>query len=147
MVRFTPQGELTKYGVDQVFQHGEVSVVGAQPAGQFPDALDDVEFRTVGGKEIGDQFVAMVPQPRIQVSGMMPFGIIDNEDHPSSPPPMPEQLDQEGQERLGFELGFPSNDQLPGLGMNRPVEAHRFAGRRMQDHGIDVFGRHPHGAA
>lgn len=147
MIGFTPNGELIEHGRDQLFEDREIPVVGADSARQFPDTLYGVQLGTVGREKIQDQLLAMIPQPRVQESGMMPCGVIYNHDHPSPLPPMTQQLDQEGQKRLRFEFGFATNDQSSAFGMNGPVQTHRFPSGRVQDHRIDVFGRDPHGTA
>ena len=74
----------------------EVLIMDAQPAKEFPDSLDGIEFGTVWGKVVKMQALRTVRR-------VMIAGVVSNEDGAAAAIPITSQVLQEGSEAIGIE--------------------------------------------
>ncbi len=91
------------YRVHDVFQSGEVAIVGGHSSRKFPDSLDGVEFRTVGREKVEFEMLTMSVEPVFQHGGVMVSRIVGYDDHLSPSASAPYQLLQKEFEGLGVE--------------------------------------------
>jgi hypothetical protein len=68
----------------------------AQPAKEFPDSLDGIEFRAVWGKVVKIQTLRTA-------RGVMIASVVSNQDRTAATIPMTSQVLQEGREAIGIE--------------------------------------------
>ena len=61
---FGPVRELSFNRVDDAIKKAEVAVVQAEPAGEFPDSLDGVQFRAIGRQEVQGELCGLLKLPR-----------------------------------------------------------------------------------
>ncbi len=135
-----------EHGSDQLFEGREVTVMGAEPARQLPYPFHGVQLRTVGWQELEPKPTAMFPQPRLEKPGVVPAGIVQNEDQHSAFSAVAQELFQERMECHCIELLSPACDQTAVAGTDRPEHAETFAGGRLKDHRVCILRRYPHGA-
>lgn len=91
-----PRIELMKNNIDKFLKRREVTIVGAKSPGKFPNPFHNVQVGTVRRKEVKAQHGAMIFQPRFDKPGVMPTGIIQNNEHQFVPAVVAHQLFQEG---------------------------------------------------
>ena len=91
------------YRIHDIFQSGEVAIVGGHSSRKLPDSLDGVEFRTVGREKVEFEMLTMSVDPVFQHDGMMVSRIVGYNDHLSSFAPVPYQLLQKESEGIGVE--------------------------------------------
>jgi len=89
-----------------VLKSRKVPVMNAHFAGQLPDPLNRIEFRTVGRQEIKAQNSPMIPEPGLQGSRVMISGVIQNNHHFLSGKTMTNQMRQKNLKGFSIEL-FP----------------------------------------
>lgn len=66
---------------DHLVERGEVPIMSAEPACEFPCAFDGVQFRTVWRKEDEREiFLTQLPPFLVQF-GVMKTGIVENDDN------------------------------------------------------------------
>ena len=65
--------------IGDIFEFGEVSVVGGQSAGEFPDALDGVEVRAIAREKLEGEARGVCCAPILVQSGMVVLGVIGDE--------------------------------------------------------------------
>ena len=70
--------------------------MGAEPTRQLPYPFHGVQFRTVGWQELEPEQTAMFPQPRLEKPGMVPAGIVQNEDQHTAFSTVAQELFQRG---------------------------------------------------
>lgn len=119
--------------------------MSAKPPGEFPHTLHRVQFGTIGRQEIESNAVTVLIEPWLETFGMMPTGIVNDDNHETVPAPVTKKLYQERQKRLCVEFLTQRSHQAP-IGVTDSSEnTDALAGRRMKHDGIDILGRHPHG--
>lgn len=117
-------------------------------AGQFPDALNRIQFRTIRRQKIQGQNLPMLPEPRFKSLGMMPARIVDYHNHPMSLPAMAQELIKKLFKRFGIELlPFQSVHQPTIMTGDCTEDGNTFAGWRVEHNWIMIFRRHPHPTA
>lgn len=89
----------------------------------------------------------MLVQPRLELAGMMPTSVIHNNQHRPAFSAVTDELRQECLERRCIECFLRPPDKASVLRAHRAEEGHAFARGRMQEHGVRVFRRYPHGAS
>ena len=122
-------------------------IVGGQPACQFPDPLDRIEFGTVWGQEQKRKHLASLVQPRLQRASVVVLGVVQYQDKPLASGTVFEESFQKPQEGLAIEWRLECCDQRAGVSVDRPEARHGLARGRMQQNGVFVFRRNPHTTA
>jgi hypothetical protein len=56
-------GELAFNGSNDAVQQAEVSIVEAQPTGQFPDPFDGIQIRAIGRQEVQAELGSLLVAP------------------------------------------------------------------------------------
>ena len=125
----------------------EVPIVGRQPATEFPNPLDWIEFGTVWRQEHEREQLAVRVQPRLEHSSVVVLGVVKHQDEALATGAMFEQAHQEAPEGLAVEYRFKGGDQFAGADVGRAEARHGLARGRMQEDGVFVFRRDPHTAA
>jgi len=139
--------KLVRDSRNKFFQGREIPVVRAQSTGQSPDPFDRVELRAVRRQKIQAYYVAMFGQPGREQFCMMPSSIVQNNDHAAVFATMTHQLSQKRAEAQRVEGFFLADYQAARFGTDGPENSDLLSSRRMQQHGIDILGRNPHGTA
>lgn len=142
-----PPGELLPDRRHETLERLEVGIVRAEAARQLPDAFHGIQSGAVRRQEVQTQHVAMRAQPGLQRPRVMPARVVHDDQQlaPTSTPA--KQVGQKRPKALGVErLGW--HREQPSVGRTDGTEdSSVFARRRVQQHGIDLLGRNPHGAA
>lgn len=86
-------------------------------------------------------------EPWREEFGVVPSGIVRDEDHRVSLAPVPDKLAKERLKGLGVEHRFLPRNQASISDAHGAEYADALAGGSMQHDGVNIFRRHPHGAA
>jgi len=89
----------------------------------------------------------MFLQPRFDKPGMMPTGIIQDDDHDMVFPAVARQLFEEREKGFGIECLFLAGDQLSISGTDGSIDADIVSCRGMKHYWINIFRRDPHDAS
>lgn len=138
--------EMVKDSASQILQGGEVSVVGTEATGHLPNPFDGIEVGAVRGQEIETEHVAMFPQPRFKVFGVMIASVVQDEDDLASVTKVAQELFQEQLEGRSVELDFLPRYQLTIRHTDGAENAEALARGGVFENRIDVFARDPHRA-
>jgi hypothetical protein len=130
----------------QSIESWEVSVVGAVSARELPYAFDMIEFRAIGRKEVESQVLAVLPQPGFEVGRMMIAGVVQDYQHLLAFPPTPDKVFEKRMEGGSVEFPLTSYCQPPVRRTNSAKDGDAFAGWRVQNNRVRIFGGYPHGA-
>jgi hypothetical protein len=84
VVRFNPFGEFSFNRKNDVIQLRRVSVMEVSPAGGFPDPLDRIQLRAIGGEEVEDEMFAVFLPPLGMKMGRVESGVVGNHHHAST---------------------------------------------------------------
>jgi hypothetical protein len=89
--------EFAFHRLQNLVQASEVSVVQTSPPCQFPDTLDGVQLRAIGGEVVEREVIGVPFPPRAVKSSVVVFRIVGNDhDTPSGSsagrPQVPEKL-------------------------------------------------------
>ena len=149
IVRFGPGGEFVFNRPDDVIQMREVPVVQASSTREFPDALDRVQFRALGGEVIEGETIGVLLPPLPVKSGVVVLGVVRNDHHASSASGAGRlQILKKLPARKGVELvGLAPKTQLAVAQTDGTKVSDTAPRRIMQQHAILTFWRDPHAAA
>ena len=142
---FPPQVELGGCGGRQFIKDGEIAIVGAQTAGEFPYPLDRIQVGTVRWKKVQAQDPAMLVQPRIEGSSVMPACVIDQNNHLTSLSAVTYKPFQKRLECLRVEGLLLLGNQTSVGYAHGTKHTDALSRWRVQHHRIHVFGGYPHG--
>jgi len=85
-----------------------------EPASEFPYSFDMIQFRAVGRQKVEPNRAPMLMQPWVQESGMMPSGIVKNDNHHVSGGPVVLHMLQERLKRCGIKGVFATGHECSG---------------------------------
>ena len=147
LVGFLPRFELLGYDVDKIVQVWEIAIMSAKSPRQFPYSFDRIEFWAVRWQEVESNAVAVIVQPRLESIGMMPTGIVDNNNHNMILAPMTKKPLEEQEKTRSIEFLIQKGNKL-SIGVADITEnANALSGWCMKDHRIGILRGHPHGAS
>jgi len=130
--------------MQQVIKLWEIAIVRTEAARELPNPFNRVQFRAVGRKKVEPQSIAMFSEPWPQLFGMMPAGVINDDNHFSSFSAMAYELRQKTLERLSIKRFLQTRNKPPIVYTNSTKDTDAFACRCMQDNRINSFWRYPH---
>ena len=107
---------------NQRFKLFKIGIVGTELSRELPDPFDRVQFGAVGGKELQDQVVPVLPEERVEQDRVMVLRIVEEDHHLPRPPTVAEQPAQEALERDGIELRVKLGHQFPRADVDRPEQ-------------------------
>ncbi len=131
----------------KIVKNGKISIVGTLVSRQLPDSFNRIQVRAIRRQKIQPEDMTVFVQPRLELPGMMPTCVIYNNQHGPALSAVADKLRQECLERRGIECFLRPPDKASVLRAHRAKEGHALARGRMQEHGVHVFRRYPHGAS
>lgn len=148
-IRPSPRQEDWRYSHHDVFEFRKVPVVETQPAHEFPDAFDRVEFRAIGRQEMQHEVVGDRLPPWGMKCRVMVLGIVDdNHDLAASPATGCVESPEESLAGLSIKPVFgPGRHQFAVAQPDGAEVTDAFARGCMQTDRIRCLGRNPHPAA
>ena len=121
--------------------------MGAERACQLPHSFDGVQFRTVWRKEVQPENITVCREPFLNGVGMVPAGIVHNDNHATSFATMAQKEAEKPLERFCVEFGsFYLCDQPPVMTGNSTEDGHGLACRCMEYDGVGLLRWYPHQA-
>ena len=99
--------------MDHIVQLGEVAIMQAVAAGEFPDTFDRVQFRAIGRQIVQNEVSGVLRALVLVKKGVMILGIVgDDHNAPAAANTGPPEDSQEGKEGEGIELArFPGEKE------------------------------------
>lgn len=117
--------------MQQVIKFREIAIVRTKAAREFPNPFNRVQFRAVGRKKVEPQNISMFIEPWPQLIGMMPAGVINDDNHFSFFSAMAYELRQKILERLSIKRFLQTRNKPPIVYTNSTKGTDAFACRCM----------------
>jgi hypothetical protein len=149
LIRLHPSRELFFDCFHHRLQRGEVMVVQAKPAGQFPHPFDGIQIGTIRRQVVQRELGFLFRPPVRMQAGMMVLGVIRDDDHASSrATTAPAQFLKKVPRGDGVKTGrLPVEKKLAIAQPNSPEVADTLARGVVQHHRVFHLGRNPQATA
>ena len=135
-----------EYRSNQLIEYRKVAVVRAESPRKLPHALNGVEIGTVGRQEVQTYDILMGFKPWAEVLGVVPTGVVDDDDHPAVPTATADELFEKRQKRCRLKLLLSPYCQSSVPGTNRAKHADTLACWSMKHDRVCFLRRNPHDA-
>mgnify|MGYP005840017103 CR=1 FL=1 len=115
-----------------VFKGWEIAVMGTLVTCDLPHVFYRIQIRAVRRQKVRFHDVAMFMQPRLQLSGMAPPGVVHDKQHLSVLPSVAHQVFQEQIKRRRVKAFFAARHKISVLNTDGSEQRHPFACRGIE---------------